>query len=64
MADAAQAPSPMPVGRLAHPDKSPRVANLAPHVGPAETSSFDTVSHYFNVAADRLAIAEDRRTIS
>ena len=52
-----------PVGRLAHPDKSPRVANRAPHTGAAETSSFDTVAHYFDVAADRLGIAEDVRTV-
>ena len=52
-----------PVGRLAHPDKSPRVANRAPHVGAAETSSFDTVSHYFNAAADRLGLADDLRTV-
>jgi glutamate dehydrogenase (NAD(P)+) len=52
-----------PVGRLRHPDKSPRVANRAPHVGAAETSSFDTVSHYFDVAADRLGIPEDVRTV-
>jgi glutamate dehydrogenase (NAD(P)+) len=52
-----------PVGRLAHPDKSPRVANRAPHTGAAETSSFDTVAHYFDVAADRVGIAEDVRTV-
>ncbi len=52
-----------PVGRLAHPDKSPRVANRAPHVGAAESSSFDTVSHYFNAAADRLGLADDLRTV-
>ena len=51
------------MGRLAHPDKSPRVANRAPHTGAAETSSFDTVAHYFDVAADRLGIAEDVRTV-
>ncbi|MGO9753321.1 MAG: Glu/Leu/Phe/Val family dehydrogenase [Solirubrobacteraceae bacterium] len=51
------------VGRLAHPDKSPRVANRAPHRGPAETSSFDTVAHYFDVAADRLGVREDLRTV-
>jgi glutamate dehydrogenase (NAD(P)+) len=51
------------VGRLAHPDKSPRVANRAEHAGDAETSSFDTVTHYFDVAADRLGLAEDVRTV-
>jgi glutamate dehydrogenase (NAD(P)+) len=54
---------PAPVGRRPHPDKSPRVANLAPHAGPAETSSFDTVSHYFDLAADRLGIADDVRAV-
>jgi glutamate dehydrogenase/leucine dehydrogenase len=53
----------VPVGRRAHPDKSPRVANRAPPPGEAESSSFDTVSHYFNVPADRLGIAEDLRTV-
>jgi glutamate dehydrogenase (NAD(P)+) len=52
-----------PVGRLAHPDKSPRVANRAAHTGAAETSSFDTVGHYFDAAADRLGIADDLRTV-
>jgi glutamate dehydrogenase (NAD(P)+) len=52
-----------PVGRRTHPDKSPRVANLAPHVGPAEASSFDTVSHYFDTAADRLGVPDDVRTV-
>ena len=52
-----------PVGRLTHPDKSPRVANRAPHTGAAETSSFETVAHYFDAAADRLGIAEDLRTV-
>src|SRR5664279_3519223 len=51
------------VGRLAHPDKSPRVANRAPYLGPAEASSFDTVSHYFDAAADRLGVAEDLRAV-
>ena len=51
------------VGRRTHPDKSPRVANRAPPLGEAESSSFDTVSHYFNVGADRLGIAEDVRTV-
>ena len=51
------------VGRRAHPDKSPRVANRAPHPGPAEVSSFDTVSHYFDVAADRLGVPDDLRSV-
>ena len=51
------------VGRRAHPDKSPRVANRAPYPGPAEASSFDTVSHYFDVAADRLGVPDDLRSV-
>lgn len=56
-------PGSAPVGRRPHPDKSPRVANLAPHAGPAETSSFDTVSHYFDLAADRLGVGDDSRAV-
>ena len=52
-----------PVGRFWHPDKSPRVANRARHAGPAEISGFDTVSHYFDVAADRLRMADDLRAV-
>ena len=52
-----------PVGRFWHPDKSPRVANRAPHAGPAEISGFDTVSHYFDVAADRLQMPDDLRAV-
>jgi glutamate dehydrogenase (NAD(P)+) len=63
MPDGAHPAPETPVGRLRHPDKSPRVANRAPHAHAAETSSFDTVSHYFNVAADRLGVPEDLRTI-
>jgi glutamate dehydrogenase (NAD(P)+) len=51
------------VGRRAHPDKSPRIANREPTAGAAETSGFDTVSHYFDLAADRLGVAEDLRTV-
>ncbi|MGI8903919.1 MAG: Glu/Leu/Phe/Val family dehydrogenase [Solirubrobacteraceae bacterium] len=63
MPDEAHSAPDTPVGRLPHPDKSPRVANRAPHTGVAETSSFDTVSHYFDVAAERLGIPEDLRTV-
>jgi len=51
------------VGRLGHPDKSPRVANRALHAGAAESSSFDTVSRYFDVAADRLGISDGLRSV-
>ena len=63
MADVTHSAPHTAVGRLVHPDKSPRVANKAPYLGPAETSSFDTVSHYFDAAADRLGIAEDLRAV-
>jgi glutamate dehydrogenase (NAD(P)+) len=63
MADARHSAPHTAVGRLAHPDKSPRVANKAPYLGPAESSSFDTVSYYFDAAADRLGIAEDLRAV-
>jgi len=52
-----------PVGRLPHPDKSPRVANRAQHAGAAETSGFDTVLHYFDLAADRLGLTEGLRSV-
>ena len=51
------------VGRLLHPDKSPRVANRAPHAGAAEISAFDTVSRYFDAAADRLRIPDGLRSV-
>jgi len=59
----AAAPPRIPVGRILHPDKSPRVANRAAHAGEAETSSFDTVLHYFDVAADRLGLGEGLRSV-
>jgi glutamate dehydrogenase (NAD(P)+) len=40
-------------------DKSPRVANLAPRAGEAEMSNFDTVNHYFGIAAERLGLEDD-----
>lgn len=52
-----------PVGRIPHPDKSPRVANRALPTGEAETSSFDTVLHYFDLAADRLGLDEGLRSV-
>ena len=53
----------LPVGRLPHPDKSPRVANRALHTGGAEISAFDTVLHYFDLAADRLGLDEGLRSV-
>jgi len=61
--DAAGSQPRTPVGRLPHPDKSPRVANRAQHSGAAETSSFDTVLHYFDLAANRLGLPEGLRSV-
>src|SRR5437588_10425671 len=44
-------------------DKSPRVANRATRVGAAEMSSFEIVSHYFDIAADRLGMEVDIRNV-
>jgi glutamate dehydrogenase (NAD(P)+) len=52
-----------PVGTLLRPEESPRMSDRAPHAGAVETSSFDAVSHYFDVAADRLGIAEGLRSV-
>jgi glutamate dehydrogenase (NAD(P)+) len=51
------------VGRRTDPDETPPTVNRAPHAGPAEVSSFDTVSHYFETAADRLGVPDDLRTV-
>jgi glutamate dehydrogenase (NAD(P)+) len=51
------------VGDRAHPDVMPGVANRAAPAGTAEVSSFDTVSHYFEVAADRLGVPDDLRAV-
>ena len=49
--------------RGAHPatdlDRSPRVANRAAFTRPAEISSYEIVSHYFDLAAQRLDLAPD-----
>jgi glutamate dehydrogenase (NAD(P)+) len=46
------------------PDHSPRAANRAQLAAQrAETSSYDTVDHWFNLAADRLKIPEDLRAV-
>jgi glutamate dehydrogenase (NAD(P)+) len=44
-------------------DQSPRVANRAARSGQAEMSNFETVSHYFDLAADRLNLADDIRAV-
>jgi glutamate dehydrogenase (NAD(P)+) len=63
VATGTEEPPDIAVGRRAHPDKTPRIANRAAPPGPAEVSSFDTVSHYFEVAADRLDVPDDLRTV-
>jgi glutamate dehydrogenase (NAD(P)+) len=46
---------------VAEPDKSPRVANRAPRH--AEISNFEIVTHYFDMAADRLGLEDDVRAV-
>ena len=46
-----------------HPDRSPRAANLAPRPQAAEVSNFEIVSHYFDLAADRLGLEDDVRAV-
>jgi len=43
----------------ASPDQSPRVANRTTPARPAEVSNYDIVTHYFQVAVDRLGLADD-----
>jgi glutamate dehydrogenase (NAD(P)+) len=45
------------------PDKSPRVANKEQQSRPAEISNFEIVSHYFDVAANRLDMPDDVRAV-
>jgi glutamate dehydrogenase (NAD(P)+) len=52
-----------PDGRSGAPDKSPREANRAQRATPAEVSNFEIVSHYFDVAAERLGLADDIRAV-
>jgi glutamate dehydrogenase (NAD(P)+) len=44
-------------------DRSPRAANRAPHAQAAEVSNFEIVSHYFDVAAERLGLEDDVRAV-
>src|ERR671933_736370 len=46
---------------VTEPDKSPRVANRASR--PAEISNFEIVTHYFDMAADRLGLEDDVRAV-
>ena len=44
-------------------DKSPRAANQAPPTHVAEVSNYEIVSHYFEIAADRLGLEDDVRAV-
>jgi glutamate dehydrogenase (NAD(P)+) len=44
-------------------DKSPRAANQAPPTHVAEVSNYEIVSHYFEMAADRLGLEDDVRAV-
>ncbi|MCW3013895.1 MAG: glutamate dehydrogenase [Solirubrobacterales bacterium] len=46
-------------------DQSPRAANLAGHAppGPGELSPYEIAQHYFGVAAERLGLPDDVRTV-
>jgi glutamate dehydrogenase (NAD(P)+) len=52
-----------PAGASADLDQSPRAANRAPKAVAAELTNFEIVSHYFDVAADRLGIEQDLRAV-
>jgi glutamate dehydrogenase (NAD(P)+) len=45
------------------PDRSPRVANRALRLRPAEISSYDVVTTHFDRAADMLGVADDVRAV-
>jgi len=44
-------------------DKSPRTANRAPNTDAAEVSNYEIVSHYFDMAAERLGLEDDVRAV-
>ena len=44
-------------------DKSPRATHQAPPTHTAEVSNFEIVSHYFELAADRLGLEDDVRAV-
>ena len=44
-------------------DGSPRAANAAERDHPAELSSYETVNHWFDLAADRLELPDDVRAV-
>jgi glutamate dehydrogenase (NAD(P)+) len=51
------------VGTASDPDESPPVVERASRSGPAELSNFEIVSHYFDLAASRLGLAEDVQAV-
>ena len=59
MADATVAPTP----HEQPPDHSPRAANRGGPPPRAEMSNYDTVNHWFDLAADRLGMADDTRAV-
>jgi glutamate dehydrogenase (NAD(P)+) len=48
---------------MAVDDRSPRVANLAPRTDEAELSNYETVNHWFDLAADRMDLPDDVRAV-
>jgi glutamate dehydrogenase (NAD(P)+) len=50
-------------GVVADLDQSPRVANASHRPAAAELSNFEIVSHFFDLAADRLDMAPDLRAV-
>jgi glutamate dehydrogenase (NAD(P)+) len=46
-----------------HPDRSPRATNTARTAHAAEVSNYEIVSHYFDMAADRLGLEDDVRAV-
>ncbi len=44
-------------------DRSPRESNRAEKVARADASSYETVSHWFDLAADRMDLADDVRAV-
>jgi glutamate dehydrogenase (NAD(P)+) len=44
-------------------DGTPGAANRAPRAGAAEMTNFEIVSHYFDLAADRLGMEHDLRAV-
>ena len=52
------------VGERKHPDKAPETTDKAPDSArPAEISNLDIVRHYFDIAAEKLGLADDLRVV-